>query len=156
MPRQVANAAPYVCSPFPSFAVSPSFQHQHHHPNIRDLSQLQVLYRYITKKTHAHYNHVSRRWYHALRHWLRPRHPRSRPRLRIRTVRFLSLAQLDRRPSPHRPLPAAALYALISRYCFGGPFSCGHVFLPSQLPSRARIRPAPPSLFPQDPLESHL
>lgn len=33
-------------------------------------------------------HHVSRRWNHTLCHWLWPWHPRSRPCLRIRTVRL--------------------------------------------------------------------
>jgi hypothetical protein len=68
-------------------------------------------------------SHVSRRWYHALRYGLRPRHPRSRPRLRIRTVRSLT-------PRPARP-------SLLSFPASASRCSLLRVGLRSNAPSRA-------------------
>jgi hypothetical protein len=67
-------------------------------------------------------------WYHPLRHWLRPRHPRPRPCLRVRTVCFLTpRLHLGRRrssssffalhPAIYFIIPAA-FYAIDRASCF--------------------------------------
>jgi hypothetical protein len=104
-----------------------------------------------TRTPHRHptrIEHVSRRRHHALRHGLRPRHPRARPRLRIRTVRFLSLAQPDRRRSLHRPsISISRRPSLFLRRPY---VARRRAFLRTQ--SRARTDPLPPSHLPPDPL----
>jgi hypothetical protein len=84
-------------------------------------------------------SHVSRRWYHALRYGLRPRHPRSRPRLRIRTVRSLT-------PRPARPsllsFPASAVAMLPTPRRSTQQCAIARLFsLPVPAPSRAAFRP---------------
>jgi hypothetical protein len=114
----------------PSFATSPSSDINTTSPN--SATCLTCKSRNTTlKRQSIQSQDVSRRWYHALRHRLRPRHPRSRPRLRIRTVRFLSLAQPDRRPSLCHPSPCLALYTSLRDAAFAVPRRVA-AFLPSQ------------------------
>jgi hypothetical protein len=124
-------------------------RHQHHRPSARDLSQSKSCIN--TLHTHpSASNHVSRRRHHALRHGLRPRHPRARPRLRIRTVRFLSLAQADRRRPFHRPSASICRRPSPSRAAPAPPLRRAATSLPRH-PSRARTARLPSSLFPHDP-----
>lgn len=58
---------------------------------------------------------ISRRWNDPLRHWLRPWHPRSRPRLRVRTVRpIASTNALQRRRHLAFPPSSALAMSMIS------------------------------------------